>query len=749
MRYLLLLFGLCSFIFLSAQNSFVRNDQFIVLNYDGDTLLNPWVGGFNSVQFSEIDLDLDGIKDLFVFDRTGNKVSTFINSGIASQVSYRHAPSYSKLFPEGLTDWVLLRDFNCDGKMDIFSSSSGGVTVYKNISSTQLEFSLEKEQILFDSQPDSVTPAYTNLYIGTNDLPAIDDIDSDGDLDFLRLSITGARVEYLKNLSVEKYGTCDSLDFQIRNKCWGFVEEFTGQNKVVLYDTCSNNINNPEKTSQTNKHLGGSSFFTLDVDSNKTKELVIGGATFNNLLLLVNSDPSLDFTESSITLQQSNFPATYTNTSALKLDHFLAGFYLDINNDGVKDLISSTNAESLSSNTNNVWSYLNSNATDKPDFGLITKSFLQEGMIEIGSGAHPAFVDYNADGLMDMVIGNFGVFDITLPEQYVSSLWLYENIGTASVPAFQLVDSNYANISSLTLDLTNNAKAFVLSPAFGDVDGDGDQDMMLGDFSGNLHYFENTAGVGNVMNLVLNQAQYLGIDVVKNAAPQLVDLNRDGLLDLVVGRQDGYISYFENTGSSVAPVFTLVTNSLGMVNTLRFGEFVGNSSPFVYEVAGSYKILSGSESGFIYQFGNIDGNLTGTFSVDSSFQNFWEGISSTIAMSDINNDNMLDMMIGNASGGVAFYMGDSTFVSVNEVEMEISGVKIYPNPAKEELNINLGENKIDGATIQIVDVVGKSMIHRKVSQKQNKFNISKFPSGMYFVIYNDGINRFVSKLVKE
>ena len=749
MRYLLLVFGLYSFVFLSAQNSFVRNDQFVVLNFDGDTLLNPWAGGFNSVQFSEIDLDLDGIKDLFVFDRSGNRISTFINSGIANQISYIHAPEYIKLFPSGLKNWVLLRDFNCDGNADIFTSSSGEVKVYKNTSTTQLEFEVEKESLLFDAQPDSSIPNFVNIFVNSTDIPAIDDIDNDGDLDFLRLSIIGNRIEYLKNLSIEKNGNCDSLDFQIRNKCWGFIEEFSGQNKVVLYDTCFNNINNPEKTDGVNKHLGGSSLFTLDVDSNKTKELVIGGSSFDNLLLLINSDASSDFTESSITAQQSNFPATYTNTVPLKFDHFLAGYYLDINNDGVKDLITSTNAESLCSNSKNVWSYLNSNTSDKPDFNFLTNSFLQEGMIEVGSGSHPAFVDYNADGKMDVVVGNFGLFDNSIPEYYVSSLWLYQNIGTLTVPVFQLVDSNYANISNLTLDLTNNDKAFTLVPTFGDVDGDGDKDMMLGDFSGNLHYFENTAGAGNIMNLVLNQAQYLGIDVGKNAAPQLIDLNRDALLDIVVGKQNGYISYFQNTGTSVLPAFSLITDSLGMVNTLRYGEFSGNSAPFVYEVAGSYKILSGSENGFIYQFGNIDGNLTGTFSVDSSFQDLWEGASSTIALEDINNDNMLDVVIGNKSGGLTLFIGDSAFVAVNDEETEMSSIKLYPNPANDELNVDLGDNLIYGSTIQVFDVVGKVMFSQKVYQKILKVDISKFPSGMYFLIYSNLENRFSAKILKN
>ncbi|MDX5321096.1 MAG: VCBS repeat-containing protein, partial [Bacteroidota bacterium] len=104
------------------------------LDEQNDTILEPFIGGFVAPQFSEIDLNNDGVKDLFVFDRSGNKVLTFINEGKAGQVSYVHAPKYEFAFP-ALRNWVLLRDYNCDGKEDIFSGSiQHGVTVYKNVS---------------------------------------------------------------------------------------------------------------------------------------------------------------------------------------------------------------------------------------------------------------------------------------------------------------------------------------------------------------------------------------------------------------------------------------------------------------------------------------------------------------------------------------------------------------------------------------------------------------------------------------
>ena len=187
----------------SIGQNFVRNDNYIVLAENGDTLKNPWAGGFNSVQFSEIDINLDGIKDLFVFDRSGDRISTYINEGIANTVSYKHSPQYITNFPAGLHDWALLRDYNCDGKMDIFSYSSGGMAIYKNTSDTILNFTLVTNLLKSDYQPNII-----NLYVSSVDIPVIDDIDGDGDLDVLTFGVIGPTIEYHKNLSIENYGTC-------------------------------------------------------------------------------------------------------------------------------------------------------------------------------------------------------------------------------------------------------------------------------------------------------------------------------------------------------------------------------------------------------------------------------------------------------------------------------------------------------------------------------------------------------------
>jgi hypothetical protein len=734
----------------NAQVNFTRNDSIIVLNTNGDTLKNPWAGGFNSVQFSEIDLDIDGRKDLLVFDRTGNRLSTFINLGIPNQVSYKHAPEYIKAFPP-IHDWVLLRDYNCDGKMDIFTYSNGGMAAYRNTSTSQLSFAMDTSLIYSDFNPNGPNPNFINLYISSSDIPAIDDVDGDGDLDVLTFSIIGSYVEYHKNLSMEKYGNCSKLEFQLNNKCWGFFRENMSNNSVTLDDTCSFNINNPERNSGGNKHAG-STLLTMDVDANNSKDLILGDVSFNNFTLLINGDVTPNLTKSYMLSQDSAFPSNNLSTIATDIEIFPAGFYLDVNNDNVKDLIASPNCYNGCKNSDNVWFYENNNANNNPDFSFVQNSFLQDGMIEVGEGAYPVFFDHNADGLMDIVVGNYGKYNSTIsPLFYQSSLHLYENVGTLSNPAFRLVDADYANISSINLDISNNRPTLGLSPTFGDIDGDGDMDMIVGDYNGFIHYFTNTAGVGNTANFVLTTPEYLGVDFGNDVTPLLYDLDNDSLLDLVVGKRNGLFSYYRNKGNATTPNFNFVTDSLGHIKTRRYYDYNGNSNPVFIKDNGVTRLFSGCFNGHLYEFGNIDGNLTGTFSVvDSAYLNIWEGINSFISIADITNDGNLDMLVGNYSGGVAFFKGDTNKVIIGIKEnSSISELLIYPNPTKNIINIDLGNNDLKNATIQVIDLLGKIIVTEQVNNSKITLNVNQYAQGIYLVKFSNNLGSKVYKVIKE
>ena len=69
----------------------------------------PWTGGLNSCQFVTIDLDLDGIQDLLIFDRHGNRKLTFINTGTPGVIDYRFEPSFARLLPAVMEECGLAR----------------------------------------------------------------------------------------------------------------------------------------------------------------------------------------------------------------------------------------------------------------------------------------------------------------------------------------------------------------------------------------------------------------------------------------------------------------------------------------------------------------------------------------------------------------------------------------------------------------------------------------------------------------
>ncbi|MEJ7662656.1 MAG: VCBS repeat-containing protein [Hymenobacter sp.] len=92
--------------------------------------------GFNTPQFSNIDLNNDGRPDLFAFDRQTARCYTFLDvaRGRGAGRRWQYAPEYEWAFPGDLTSWALLRDYDCDGRADLFTGAAGGdIRVLRNV----------------------------------------------------------------------------------------------------------------------------------------------------------------------------------------------------------------------------------------------------------------------------------------------------------------------------------------------------------------------------------------------------------------------------------------------------------------------------------------------------------------------------------------------------------------------------------------------------------------------------------------
>ncbi|WP_027421330.1 T9SS type A sorting domain-containing protein [Crocinitomix catalasitica] len=734
-----------------AQFGFEYNTETQVIK-DDITQKFPWAGGMDYCQFSNIDLNFDGVNDLFVFDRTCNKILTFVQNGGPGENDFQYAPEYESDFPDNLHDWALLVDYNCDGLMDIFSYNIGGTSLYKNVGNVIDGNSFEIEVELLQTY---IYDGYAYMYLSSQDIPALVDVDGDGDIDILGFGVLGTAVEYHKNLSVETYGVCDSILYETKNICWGRFREDSGSNDIELWDTldypCDEESlglefarNYGRATDHQDRH-SGSTLLALDMDDSGVLDLVLGDISYKNLTLLMNTGEEVN-TNSGMGSVDPAFPSS---SIAVDMPIFPAGYHVDVNNDNIRDLIVSPNAKIASVNKESVWLYENEGADTEPDFQHRTENFLQSEMIDIGTGALPIFFDHNGDGLLDLLVSSQGEYNPISGGQ-ISRISYYENTGTETEPEFTFITEDYQDLSTMGIGAT-----LFFYPAFGDLDNDGDEDMILGEYTGYCYYLENTGGAGNpaIFNtfITLNDATGSPVFSGTYAYPNLTDLDRDGDLDLVIGRRTGKLQYLENTGSISDYAFTNTNPNLGDVNVSGEGFIEGHAIPQFIEIGGEYHLIVGSKLGFLYYYDNIEDNLTGEFNlVDMHIDYINIGTYAAPAIANLNGDDRFEMVLGNRRGGVGFFESAPISVVGIAAHDNLVDVKIYPNPTKQAVTMDLGSltyAQLKSTSIELIDLSGRSLLRVKPNSNLVSVDLNNVAKGTYLVKITDQNSIFTEKLI--
>ncbi len=727
---------------LSTIHNYNRIDNILVIGENKDTLLYPFVGGLNSCQFMNIDINLDGTDDLLVFDRHGYRILPFIVSP-SKPGKYHFAPELAALFPP-VEHWMQTIDYDRDGKKDIFTYTTGGIKVYHNESGSSLKFTQVTKPYINSKQGSTLT----NLYLTYADYPVIADLDGDGDLDILTFWGLGSFVEWHKNTSMERFGNADSLTFEKVSSCWGHFAEGNEGNAIIL-DTCPGIKKSGltlKNSSDDPKHTG-STLLLNDMNGDGLPDLAIGDVDFGTLIQLTNGGTLAD---AKMISQTTNFP---NSVNPVNMNTFPAAMFVDTDNDGVKDLVVSPFDPSMNKGENfkSVSLYHNAGTNAHPEFNLVSKSFLQDQMLDFGSGAYPVFFDYNGDGLMDILVGNYGYCDTCIFSQanglqctYTSKIALLLNTGTATKPQFTLVDRNIAHLDQLQMQS--------LIPTLADMDGDGDLDLICGNSKGKLVYCENIALPGQPADFKLVDPAWKGIDVKNNSAPQFFDMDNDGLTDLICGKRDGTLSYYRNTGSANAPEFSLITTNLGSVKvTDTLLSNYGYSTPCFYrDKQGKAVLFTGTEFGDIFVYDQIDNNLDGKFQFLGTLPGVKEGWRSSVTLGNLNNDSLTDMLVGNYSGGLGLYYGKSenTF-GINQKEYKsLETLIITPNPAVNEVSISVKRdlsNNTGLITIQATD--GKIIKKYSKIEFPARLDVSGIRKGIYIVSVQNEKGFATGKLV--
>jgi Bacterial Ig domain/Lectin C-type domain/FG-GAP-like repeat len=193
---------------------------------------------------------------------------------------------------------------------------------------------------------------------------------------------------------------------------------------------------------------------------------------------------------------------------------------------------------------------------------------------DLGNNSSITFADFDRDGDLDAFIGGSSGF---------VSYFKNDN-GTFT----------YAPSASPFRDMTNILRA----PLFADIDNDGDLDALLTTTSWALAFYRNTgSGLSQVTGTV---NPFNNISITSNSRYTLADLDGDGDLDLVVNDGLATLSEYRNTNGS----FSLVSPTDSRLSNIR-GVMQGDAIAFFDQDSdGDLDLLIGKADGTIKYWEN-------------------------------------------------------------------------------------------------------------------------------------------------
>lgn len=272
-----------------------------------------------------------------------------------------------------------------------------------------------------------------------------------------------------------------------------------------------------------------------------------------------------------------------------------------------------------------------------------------------GTDSKPFFVDIDNDGDKDLFAG-----------RYYSDIVRFNNTGTVAAAIFG---------ASSPINFNGVMDA---APTFVDIDNDGDKDMFVGNSGGTILFYPNTGTAASVtfpgfpvdwVPVSGYTNPLAGVDVGSMSSPVFVDIDNDGDKDCFIGNDLGTITYYKNTGTATAPVFTLQTGASNPFNGVDVGS---NATPTFadLDLDNDFDVVIGNSAGSLLYFKNTGTAAAPAFTQQSGAANPFNGVAITGGLAapafvDIDNDNDQDLVVGRADGGFQFFQNTTSVLLVH------------------------------------------------------------------------------------